>query len=60
MQNALQGFKTSEECFPGIYVTLHKFLGKEKAKEMLTSAACAHFWKGEKFAHMRTFDASSA
>ncbi len=40
-------FKTSEEIFPDIYAILHKLLGNEKASEMLTSAARAHFRKRE-------------
>ncbi len=47
----LQSFKTSEEIFPDIYAILHKLLSNEKAKEILTSAACTHFGKWEKIGH---------
>ncbi len=52
LHKSLQSFKTSDKFFPNIYAILHKLLGKEKAKEMKISAACAHFWKQEGFAYL--------
>ncbi len=42
---SLQAFEIQEEYFPDIYAIWHKLLGNKKSKKMLTSAACAHFWK---------------
>ncbi len=50
-----RSFKTSKEFFPDIYAVLHKLLGNKKAKEMLTSAACAHFLIWEGFMHLFTY-----
>ncbi len=58
MQNCIKlsgALKPLESFFPDIYAILHKLLGNEKAKEMLTSAACAHFWKQEGFVHLCTY-----
>ncbi len=55
LHKTFRSFKTSKKFVPDIHAISHKLLGNKKAKEMLTSAACAHFWKQEGFVHLCTY-----
>ncbi len=48
VHKSFRNFKTSHTLLPHIYAIWHKLLGNKKAKEMLTSAACAQFGRQEK------------